>query len=60
MSTLRLRESQLQKHSNVIQEHKEILNEKENLIVALRYSIVIKLKSVRTVNYCHGMFKSKY
>lgn len=35
-TTLRLRESQLQKHSNVIQELKELINEKQNLIVTLR------------------------
>ena len=37
MTTLRLRESQLQQHSNMNQEMKELLNEKDKLVHALRY-----------------------
>ena len=37
MTTLRLRERQLQQHSNMNQENKELLNEKDALIHALRY-----------------------
>jgi hypothetical protein len=38
MTTLRLRERQLQQLSNVHQENKEILNEKDKLLHALRWT----------------------
>ncbi|XP_028411357.1 centlein-like isoform X2 [Dendronephthya gigantea] len=36
MTTLRLREQQLQQHSSLNQEHKDLLGEKDNMIQALR------------------------